>query len=243
MHKAREYNAVWLKENFQLRQRSGENLGGERDERSQGGRQLKKNPSSEESRQDLLIAHLTKGKRREWRRLLAVCGEMRKDPYPTSPALWAERKAESEERDVIHRFLLHHFLLYLQGFDLVREVRETLFFMASRSALTAERQYLWARGCRCPQPDHKSSGRSSEGIFQINGIYDLMSGFLMGFMYIFNRHHEPNNLLLGCTWETIMWCIIMAPSNLAQQSHCLKWKESLFFLQAGNILYASKKNL
>lgn len=90
----------------------------------------------------MLIAHLTKGKRREWRRLLAVCGEMRKDPYPTSPALRAEREAESEERDVIHRFLLHHFLLYLQGFDLVREVRETLFFMASRSALTAERQYL-----------------------------------------------------------------------------------------------------
>lgn len=71
-----------------------------------------------------------------------MCGEMRKDPYPTSPALWVARRAKSEEQAVSHLFLLHHFLLYLQGSDLVREVRETLFFMASRSALTAERQYL-----------------------------------------------------------------------------------------------------
>lgn len=71
-----------------------------------------------------------------------MCGETRKGPYPTSPTLWEERRATSEEQAAIHRFLLHYFLLYLQGFGLVREVRETLSFMSSRSVLTAERQYL-----------------------------------------------------------------------------------------------------
>lgn len=65
-------------------------------------------------------------------------GEMQKEPFTTSPAL----RTKLEEQAVIHRFLLRYFLLYLQGFGLVREVRETLFFIASRSTLTAERQYL-----------------------------------------------------------------------------------------------------
>lgn len=127
MHRAQDYNAVRLKENFQLWQWSGENVGGEIDERRSSAKifQVLKKAAR------ICLLHIEPRARKELRTPLAVCGDIGKT---------LSQLHHGQGRKKRQRLLLRYFLLYFQGFWFMRS--GTHFFMASRSTLTAERQYL-----------------------------------------------------------------------------------------------------
>lgn len=108
MNMARDYNAIRLKENFQLRQRSGGKARGEIDERSGGGRRLK------------VFQVLTQ---------LGTANQRQEESARSVWKDWKRPSTKLEEHAVIHRFLLSYSLLYLPGFKSgFKGQRGTFFF-------------------------------------------------------------------------------------------------------------------